>query len=106
MAGGEGVEKSTEAVSLPSGASAGAASPSVFLSYASSDADTANTVLLAHGRFVFIGTLVGRVVVVIDSTGDWWRNREVRGQCLLTFRDVGIRFLCVWFAHDLVLLKG
>jgi hypothetical protein len=36
-------------------------------------------VLLAHGCFVLIGPLVSRVVVVIDSTGDWWRNGEVAG---------------------------
>jgi hypothetical protein len=52
MAGDKGVEESSEAVSQPPGASAAAGSRTVFLSYASSDAEVANQVcqyLESHG---------------------------------------------------------
>jgi hypothetical protein len=63
-------------------------------------------VLLTHRSLVFIGPFIGGVVVVIDSARCPWRNGEVRGQCLLTFRAAGICFLRGWFAHNFELPRS
>ncbi len=58
MAEGDGMGESSEAVSQPQGASAGAGSRTVFLSYSSPDAEIANQVcqyLESHGVSCWLG---------------------------------------------------
>jgi hypothetical protein len=59
-------------------------------------------VLLADASFILAGPLVGRVVVVIDSSGCQWWNREVSGPFLRYFQGAEIWLLFVQFAHALV----
>ena len=56
-------------------------------------------VLLAHGCFVLIGSLAGRIVVVINCAGCQGWSDEVRRQFLRYFRGARIRFFLSWFGH-------